>query len=305
MLANATPEERAQVESGAGGAAPGSGRGAGTETGRDSASRLTGAAPKEVRDTRLQHLAATALRDDARRRFLGTREPEDRARAFEAMAGARTAAEQREIASRGHLLAVLGTDHPPLAHAVTDRQLDARSRDSVAAAMGLLGRIAGRQPAVGPVPIVRQLKGDRSEYKKGRIHLVTGASPVTVAHEYGHHLETDTGTLKRTNAFWTERFHGTSPVHLNDLDPDKGHGPQDIGHLDKTGTIQRLFPGEPWRAAYVGKRITGRSGTEILTVGLELLYSDPVFFAETDPDYFGVVLDILRGVHDSGRRANV
>ena len=47
-------------------------------------------------------------------------------------------------------------------------------------------------------------------------------------------------------------------------------------------------------AHYVGKPYAWDS-TEMLSMGIEKLYTDPVHFAEADPEYFGVVVGLLRG----------
>jgi hypothetical protein len=44
----------------------------------------------------------------------------------------------------------------------------------------------------------------------------------------------------------------------------------------------------------VGKDYGGRA-TEIVSMGIQLLFNDPVSFAESDPDYFEFMLRSLRG----------
>ncbi len=52
------------------------------------------------------------------------------------------------------------------------------------------------------------------------------------------------------------------------------------------------------RALYTGKPDTGRfdrGPTEILSSGVQLLYNDPVGFAQLDPEWFDFTVGILRG----------
>jgi hypothetical protein len=113
-----------------------------------------------------------------------------------------------------------------------------------------------------------------------------------IAHEYGHAIEarTRTGTsnaLDRGLEFLKYRV-GNEP--LTDLHAKFGRGdPGEMGRKDQFTTV---FP--EYSAYYAGKDY-GRDGTEILSMGIEKLYDDPIGFAEQDPEYFKYVLGILDG----------
>ncbi len=47
--------------------------------------------------------------------------------------------------------------------------------------------------------------------------------------------------------------------------------------------------------AYMGKRYTS-GATEIMSMGLEYLYADPLRLLDGDPAYFDFVVDSLRGI---------
>jgi hypothetical protein len=137
-----------------------------------------------------------------------------------------------------------------------------------------------------------QKSNSRSSYL-GWIRLAPNDGESIVLHEYGHHLEKQEWVKERVAAFQEKRFDGEEPVSLRDkfgrFDPDE------VGRKDD---MEKLFPDDPESAYYVGKTYPGGE-TEILSMGLQLMYEDPVHFEETDPEYFGLVLGILKG---EGRR---
>ncbi|WP_162667992.1 hypothetical protein [Gemmata massiliana] len=268
------------------------------------AGRLTANIPKAIPELRQQLDAATAERQRTQAALDALPRPVDRNisrplvtdanKSIQSLADARNA---HEAALREHLMNVLGTNAPPLLAEISPG-LDARGRAAAEEGMAFLGRLAGPGRAVPLVRIERMPKGERPEYVNGRIRLPKSADTAEVLHEYGHHLENDPGVLRAANRFWRERFHGTDEVALATEFPGGNFDEGDVGHRNKTGRIQRLFPNRPDRALYIGKRITKQSGTEIVTVGLELLYGNPIHFARTDPEYFNLVVGTLKGEHD-------
>jgi hypothetical protein len=132
----------------------------------------------------------------------------------------------------------------------------------------------------------------RSSYL-GWIRLAPNDGESIVLHEYGHHLEKQQWVKERVTAFQEKRFGGEEPVSLRDK--FGGFGPDEVGRKDD---MEKLFPDDPESAYYVGKTYPGGE-TEVLSMGLQLMYEDPVHFEETDPEYFGLVLGILKG---EGRR---
>ena len=47
---------------------------------------------------------------------------------------------------------------------------------------------------------------------------------------------------------------------------------------------------------YVGKVYEMTGDTEIISMGMQWMYNDPVGFHEKDPDHFDLILRILKGV---------
>ena len=70
----------------------------------------------------------------------------------------------------------------------------------------------------------------------------------------------------------------------------KGYGANEIGNEDDFG---KLFK-DPATAAYCGKYY-GANDSEITSMGVELLYKDPVGFAKKDPEFFRFIVGQLRG----------
>jgi hypothetical protein len=122
-------------------------------------------------------------------------------------------------------------------------------------------------------------------------------------------------------------FHNDTSVHIHEmghlLDDRHGIGSDKIGERcaeflryrikdDEVKSYKELFPGSEYRddergakdkfdqafsedkAYYVGKIYGGRT-TEILSMGLQKLYQDPITFAEKDPEYFMFVCGIMDG----------
>ncbi len=67
------------------------------------------------------------------------------------------------------------------------------------------------------------------------------------------------------------------------------------------GTFQKLVKADEkayeddFLSPYVGK-VYQRGSTEIISMGLEWMYKNPVGFYEKDPDHFDLILRILKGV---------
>jgi len=133
----------------------------------------------------------------------------------------------------------------------------------------------------------------RGEYKPGlsTAYVRPGAVGNTV-HELAHHIEcSDPEILAECRAFLKSRMKPSEqPQKLSKLTGDRRYKPKEVAIEDD------------WVAkgnsVYCGK-IYGASAdsapyTEVLTMGLERMYSDPAKFAKDDPDYFQFILKVLR-----------
>ena len=75
---------------------------------------------------------------------------------------------------------------------------------------------------------------------------------------------------------------------LSDITGDPGYEDHEVGRVDNFAAVFGK------RAAYVGKQYENDYATEVLSMGLEEMYRDPVGFAKADPDYFDFVVGVMR-----------
>lgn len=157
----------------------------------------------------------------------------------------------------------------------------------------------------------------RSSYSDSdqELRLTPGVTAVTVAHEFGHHIEygaTKTYALKSL---------GFLMSRMNEDDDGPLYRYGDWYDLDEYGNPDRMrdaFGGKQrgdsqQRAAYAGKLYKtssygddpkatmgsfgfGITATEVISMGVERLFEDPTGFAKSDPEYFRFVIATLRGL---------
>jgi hypothetical protein len=136
----------------------------------------------------------------------------------------------------------------------------------------------------------RHLPADERSVRSG-VFLPSDEATRVFVHELGHHLEDAIpGVQLRANQFLDYRIAkaGTKNVPMNNY--GGGYEVDEIGNEDdfeKTFNTKR-------QAAYAGKRYPGGS-TEIISKAVELLYKDPIGFANRDPEYFKFIIGVLNG----------
>ncbi len=64
--------------------------------------------------------------------------------------------------------------------------------------------------------------------------------------------------------------------------------------LSREAKMLDTFKGDANMAHYAGKTYEGSKATEIVSMGLEMLYRDPAHFAKADPQYFSLMMGILQ-----------
>lgn len=102
-----------------------------------------------------------------------------------------------------------------------------------------------------------------------------------VVHELGHHIEDSNPTIHaKARAFYERRTAGEAARPLNDVANSTSYRPSEITRPDNF-----INP-------YMGKEYGW--ATEILSMGLEYFYSEPVKLATQDPEYFNFIYSILR-----------
>jgi hypothetical protein len=127
------------------------------------------------------------------------------------------------------------------------------------------------------------------------IHLSEKSNAGTMVHEFGHWLDDHLpGVLEATQAFLKYRVGNEPTESMADVSTrvyghSSGYGADEMGRKDH---FDRAFP--EVEAYYTGKDY-GNRATEVLSMGLEKLYNDPVDFAKKDPEFFKFILGISDG----------
>jgi len=103
----------------------------------------------------------------------------------------------------------------------------------------------------------------------------------TIVHELGHFLENQDITVKyRAIQFLESRTPGNVAQSLRSLTGNRGYRSDEVAKVDK------------FLSPYMGK-IYNSGSTEIISMGLEYLYAEPVRLATQDPGYFDFVLETV------------
>lgn len=136
----------------------------------------------------------------------------------------------------------------------------------------------------------------RAHYSTGRRYVnLDDKGGVSVAvHEIGHAIEEQLLTggkkaVERSVEFLTHRVGAEPTRRLVDLFPKTTYRPDEVGRKDRFDAVFGDVS-----AYYVGKDY-GPGATEILSMGIQKLYDDPLTFAKNDPEYCKYVLGLLDG----------
>ena len=135
-----------------------------------------------------------------------------------------------------------------------------------------------KHPKVTVVPI----KGRSGYYAKEQtVGIGLGESSNAVVHELGHWMEHENSSARReAEDFLSRRTKGTRTICLARY--ADGYGLDEYARPDKF-----VHP-------YIGKLYPDGT-TEVVSMGVEMMYVDPIGFAIRDPDHFEFTYDVLRG----------
>lgn len=186
--------------------------------------------------------------------------------------------------------------HRLIAAATTDKAVvsveskirkDTDAKRKLSDAVAFLGNILSKEHSI-------KVEARRHKnWKQGRAYYHPGKKEIRIAepngtgvyvHELAHHLEHENPAVSAlTKAFIKARSpEGARPKKLRDL---TGHK---YGHDEITLEDEFSSP-------YVGKIYRGSNSTEVLTMGVQFLYEDPIGFAERDADYFEFIIGVITG----------
>jgi|GEM_PF-2140210 len=121
-------------------------------------------------------------------------------------------------------------------------------------------------------------KKSRSHYDMYSTTAKIGASRsgAAVAHELGHFVEHKGGFYNAAKNWRDGRAPGETARRI------PGYGNNEVGVRDK------------FSDPYVGK-VYEVGVTEVISMGIEYMWSNPAKFAKNDPDHFDFIVDVLRG----------
>lgn len=130
-------------------------------------------------------------------------------------------------------------------------------------------------------------------YKRdAAVHLFGDSGVATAVHEYGHIVEfnatADQEALR--HAFWAARTQGETAESLATLTGDSGYGPNEYAYKDKFLDVYMGHLRESWTGP-----IYTEDGVELISMGVERLYTDPVGLIRKDPEYFDFLVSFLQG----------
>lgn len=187
------------------------------------------------------------------------------------------------------VLDVLRLDNPTSINPIIDKKFKGEQRKNLEQAINDFNSlVSDRFLNKTDVPFVG-MKARRAFHRNGSIHLPSAAvKKNTVIHEISHALEQQgSGVLENTLEFLEYRTKGEKSVKLQKLFPGYGYGRHETTQPDK------FF--DP----YVGKTYKNFDGTiratEVVSMGVERYYSEPLEFAEDDPEYFDFIFKLVRG----------
>lgn len=132
--------------------------------------------------------------------------------------------------------------------------------------------------------------------KQGIVKTNSDDPPAVVAHELGHVIENQIpGAKEAAGRFVAERIAqaGTQDVNMKHQFPMSNYDASEKGNEDN---FQKSFSVKSLDYAFYAGKQYKNGQTEIISMGVEELYRDPVGFAQRDPEYFKFIVGILRGV---------
>lgn len=137
-----------------------------------------------------------------------------------------------------------------------------------------------------PTNANRLKKGARAYQLGGEINIAPEDGVRVIVHEMGHAIDRAHPSLVAREIAWRDgRTVGERWQRLSLLTGNPRYKPHEVAKPDRF-----LEP-------YIGKDYGSRS-TEILSMGLELMYAEPYRLATADPDMFDLILRLMKGLPD-------
>lgn len=143
-------------------------------------------------------------------------------------------------------------------------------------------------PVQGQYAAVLETPAQRAFYTKNMINLHRDNGPATLIHEMGHWLEENNAyhVQAQRQRFYDRRTAGDTAQPLAALKPNDGYDAHEYVKPDK---FMHPYMGKAYDDARTGKS----AHSEVVSMGLEYLYDDPVGLAKKDPDYFHFMMSVV------------
>ena len=211
---------------------------------------------------------------------------------YEAITSARGQAEEarRSLAAyrrtRGHeLLANAATGHTDGSVPVKLHMRDATLAGRVREAETWLAQHTTLR--VNQATPVRRLKPDARAYQtRGEVYLAPSDGVRIAVHELAHAVDDAHASLVQRAIAWRDSRTVGDPIRrLRDVFNDNRYKPDEIAKCDA------------FISCYIG-RLYGTTATEVLSMGLEYMYDDPIAFAKADAGMFDLIFRIMKGLPD-------
>jgi len=134
--------------------------------------------------------------------------------------------------------------------------------------------------------------GEGKSEMHGAFDNASGVGKIHV-HEFAHSAERWTPNGAAACKRFLDYRRGDEPLsRIRDLTGEKGYDRSEMGFEDEFKRSHGKH------GAYIGKDYSDRRGTiatEVISVGMEMMFDDPAAFAAQDPEYFAFVVGFIKG----------
>lgn len=132
-------------------------------------------------------------------------------------------------------------------------------------------------------------KGARAACWGPSVDIATDSAQRTVIHELGHSFEMfDAGAHQAAFNFLQRRTQGETARSLAQLTKNSNYRPEEVAKPDR---FVSPYVGKIYSYAWGGRL----RATEVISMGIERMWADPVAFAKEDPEHFALAYDIAHG----------
>lgn len=132
-----------------------------------------------------------------------------------------------------------------------------------------------------PVTVSILPKGERAHATFDAIHIPIGKESATISHELGHLLEISDRDIYESAVSMRMKYATAKETKkLADITGDVYYSENEVAYVGN-------YP-----SAYMGK-VYEQEATEMVSMGIELLYRDPAGFARDYPEFFNWILGVL------------